>query len=103
MLIMKRRAGEAILIGEDIEIRLEHIGRTRVRIGIIAPRGVAVVAKEVKVVGEENRAAADGATVAALLASLSGGAGGRAVARLLESQPAAGEGAPERLSPASKT
>ncbi len=75
MLIMKRRAGEAILIGDDIEIRIDQIGRTRVRIAISAPRGVPVVAKEVKVVGEENRAAAVGGSVAALLASL--GAGGR--------------------------
>jgi hypothetical protein len=34
MLMMKRRQGEAILIGDDIEIHLAHIGRTRVKIGI---------------------------------------------------------------------
>jgi carbon storage regulator len=95
MLIMKRRAGEAILIGDDIEIRLEHIGRTRVRIGIVAPRGVAVVAKEVKVVGEENRAAAVGGNVAALVASVSGVAGGRAVARLVGTRSATGKAAPD--------
>lgn len=58
MLMMKRRAGEAILIGEEIEIHLAHIGRTRVKIGIKAPREMAVVAKEVRLVGEENRSAA---------------------------------------------
>lgn len=59
MLMMKRRVGEAILIGEDIEIHLAHIGRTRVKIGIKAPREVPVVAREVKLVTEENRFAAN--------------------------------------------
>jgi len=58
MLMMKRRAGESILIGDDIEIHLAHIGRTRVKIGIQAPRDVPVVAKEVKLVRDQNRAAA---------------------------------------------
>jgi len=56
--MMKRRAGEAILIGEEIEIHLAHIGRTRVKVGIKAPRDMVVVAKEVKLVTEENRSAA---------------------------------------------
>jgi carbon storage regulator len=59
MLMMKRRAGESILIGDDIEIHLAHIGRSRVKIGIVAPRNIPVVAKEVKLVRDENRAAAD--------------------------------------------
>jgi len=59
MLMMKRRAGESILIGDDIEIHLAHIGRTRVKIGIQAPRNVSVVAKEIKLVRDQNRAAAD--------------------------------------------
>ena len=59
MLMMRRRAGESILIGEDIEIHIAHIGRTRVKIAIDAPRTVRVVAKEVEVVGRQNRAAAE--------------------------------------------
>lgn len=59
MLMMKRRAGESILIGDDIEIHLAHIGRSRVKIGIQAPRNIPVVAKEVKLVRDQNRAAAD--------------------------------------------
>ena len=58
MLIMSRRQGETILIGNDIEIVIAHIGRSRVKVGIRAPRQLPVVAKEVKLVGEENRAAA---------------------------------------------
>jgi carbon storage regulator len=66
MLMMKRRQGESILIGDDIEIHLAHIGRTRVKIGINAPRHLAVVAKEVRVVGDENRAAAQAVAAADL-------------------------------------
>ena len=58
MLIMARRQGESILIGRDIEIVIAHIGRSRVKVGIRAPREMQVVAQEVRVVGEENRAAA---------------------------------------------
>ena len=64
--MMSRRAGETILIGDDIEIVITHIGRTRVRVGIRAPREVAVVAHEVKLVGDENRAAASGLPATAL-------------------------------------
>jgi carbon storage regulator len=58
MLMMSRREGETILIGEDIEIVIAQIGRSRVRVGIRAPRSVPVVAKEIKLVCEENVAAA---------------------------------------------
>jgi len=58
MLMMSRRQGETILIGDDIEIVIAHIGRSRVKVGIRAPRQLPVVAQEVKLVGEENRAAA---------------------------------------------
>lgn len=58
MLMMSRREGEVILIGDEIEIVIAHIGRTRVKVGIRAPRETAVLAREVKLVGDENRAAA---------------------------------------------
>ena len=57
MLMMSRREGETILIGDDIEIVIAHIGRSRVRVGIRAPRATAVQARELKLVREENRAA----------------------------------------------
>ncbi len=82
--MMKRRAGESILIGDDIEIHLAHIGRTRVKIGIQAPRSVTVVAKEVKLVRDQNRAAA---------ASHIGGALARLVARAVSNR-AQGNGPP---------
>jgi carbon storage regulator len=65
MLVMSRRQGETILIGGEIEIIIAHIGRSRVKVGIRAPRQMPVVARELKLVSEENRAAA-GATQEAL-------------------------------------
>jgi carbon storage regulator len=58
MLMMSRREGEVILIGEDVELVIAHIGRTRVKVGIRAPRSMAVIARELKLVREENLAAA---------------------------------------------
>jgi len=34
MLMMARRQGETILIGDEIEVVIAHIGRSRVRVGI---------------------------------------------------------------------
>jgi carbon storage regulator len=58
MLMMSRREGEVILIGGDIEILIARIGRSRVKVGIRAPRSVSVVAREVQLVRDENLAAA---------------------------------------------
>lgn len=55
---MSRRQGETILIGDQIEIVIAHIGRSRVKVGIRAPRQVPVIAREVKLVREENLTAA---------------------------------------------
>jgi len=59
MLMMKRRQGEAILIGDDIEIQLAHIGRSKVKLAIRAPRHLRVIAKEIQQVRNENQAAAE--------------------------------------------
>ena len=58
MLMMSRREGETILIGDEIEIVIAHVGRTRVKVGIRAPRDMPVIAREVKLVREQNRTAA---------------------------------------------
>jgi len=46
MLVTLRRQGEALLIGDDIEITVVHIGRSRVRVGIRAPRQYRVLPGE---------------------------------------------------------
>ncbi len=58
MLVMLRRKGDVILIGGDIEIVIAQISRSKVKVGIRAPREIPVIAREVKLVGEENVAAA---------------------------------------------
>ena len=59
MLMMSRREGETILIGDEIEIVIARIGRTRVKVGIRAPRETLVIAREVKLVRDENLRAAN--------------------------------------------
>jgi carbon storage regulator len=63
---MTRREGESIRIGDDIELVFTNIGRSRVRVGIRAPRWMPVVSREVKLVREENLAASSGPSPAAL-------------------------------------
>ena len=58
MLVMRRREGESILIGQDIEIRILAINGSRVKIGIEAPRSIPVLAREAELVRTENLAAA---------------------------------------------
>ena len=72
MLVMQRREGESILIGDDVEIRILAINGSRVKVGIAAPRSIPVLAREVHLVRAENIAAAalSSTTAAALIASL---------------------------------
>ena len=59
MLTLTRREGESIAIGDDIEITIVDVGRGKVRIGISAPRHLAILRSEVLVrIEEENRRAA---------------------------------------------
>jgi len=58
MLVIRRRAGESILIAGDIEIEVLETTPTRVKLGIRAPREVDVVRKEVGIIAGENLSAA---------------------------------------------
>lgn len=81
MLMMSRREGETILIGDEIEIVIAHVGRSRVKVGIRAPRAMPVIAREVKLVREENVAAAarSDAALSDLIARLRPGIQGSAI------------------------
>jgi carbon storage regulator len=72
MLVMQRREGESILIGDDVEIRILAVNGSRVKVGIEAPRSVPVLAREVHLVRAENLAAAHASSkaAAAMVASL---------------------------------
>ncbi|MCP5415079.1 MAG: carbon storage regulator CsrA [Chromatiaceae bacterium] len=46
MLILSRRPGEQLLIGDDILIEVLEVSGTQVRLGITAPREVTVLREE---------------------------------------------------------
>ena len=59
MLVVTRKQGESILIGDDIEISVSKIEDGRVKIAIQAPREMAILRKELyKEVEKENIEAA---------------------------------------------
>ena len=59
MLIVARRKGQRIRIGENIEVVVTEISRGEVRLGIVAPKQVPVVREEMRrAVEDANRAAA---------------------------------------------
>jgi carbon storage regulator len=62
MLVLTRKVGESLLIGDNIEITLVRIEGDQVRIGVSAPRSVAVYRKELlDEVRQENLRAAQAA------------------------------------------
>jgi carbon storage regulator len=66
MLILTRRPGERVVIGEDILVTVMGVSGHTVRLGIEAPRGVSIYREEIWLaVKEENReaAAAEGGQV----------------------------------------
>lgn len=58
MLVIRRRIGESLLIGDGIEVQVLEATGAQVKLGIRAPREVSVLRKEIKVVGEQNQASA---------------------------------------------
>lgn len=47
MLILTRKIGESIVIGDDIIIKIVETGKNSIRIGIDAPREITVLRQEV--------------------------------------------------------
>jgi carbon storage regulator len=65
MLIVNRKVGERIVIGGGIEIVVTEVTARKVRLGIVAPRGVSVLRGEVHdEVAAANASALDPSTVA---------------------------------------
>jgi len=59
VLIITRRPGEKIMLGEDISIQVMEIVGNQVRIGVQAPKSVPVYREEIwEAVRAENQAAA---------------------------------------------
>ena len=58
MLILSRRVGESITIGDDIVVTVVAVGGNQIRLGIEAPRQVRVLRQEiVQAIKDENHAA----------------------------------------------
>ena len=58
MLVIRRRPGEALMIGDESEIEILEISGSHVKLGIRAPKSIPVARKEIYVVGRQNQAAA---------------------------------------------
>jgi carbon storage regulator len=66
MLLIRRHAGQAIRIGDEIEIHISELTPSRVTIGISAPRDVLVTRSELALTEGQNLAAADSVSPEAL-------------------------------------
>jgi carbon storage regulator len=78
MLVIRRRAGEAVLIGDTVEITIVDVTASRVKLGIEAPVDIPILRKEIQLAARQNVAAAEGASpadVEMLLAALRRGSG----------------------------
>jgi carbon storage regulator len=58
MLVLRRRAGESVLIGYDIEVEVLAVTQQGAKIGIRAPRDTIVLRKELKITQKQNTEAA---------------------------------------------
>jgi carbon storage regulator len=57
MLVIRRRAGESFLIEGDIEVEVLEISSSQVKLGIVAPRNISILRKEVHITRQQNQAA----------------------------------------------
>ncbi len=57
--MIRRRAGESLMIGDNVEVEILEIESSQVKIGIRAPREVAVLRKEIHLTAEQNRSASE--------------------------------------------
>lgn len=67
MLVISRRKGQSVTIGDEIELVVTELHRSTVKLGIRAPRGLAVLRGEIREsIEEANRAAAASSVEAAV-------------------------------------
>ena len=59
MLILQRKAGESLFIGDEIEVSVLSVEAGRVRLAIDAPKSVSILRSELKIAADTNREAAD--------------------------------------------
>jgi carbon storage regulator len=66
MLIIRRKPHESVLIGQDVEVHILDSSAGKVTLGIVAPRHVRVLRKEIVETFDQNRAAAQAEPALAL-------------------------------------
>jgi len=57
MLVLQRKIGQSILIGEDITLTVQEITSDKVRISIDAPKEIKIIREELKLAEESNQEA----------------------------------------------
>ena len=68
MLILQRKSGESLQIGEDITVTVVSVDNNRVRLAISAPNSVSILRSELVAARQVNQdSAAEGAAPQALL------------------------------------
>lgn len=94
MLVISRRKGQRIAIGDEIELVVTELHRSSVKLGIRAPRGYAVLRGEVRdSIEEANREAAETVfETMELDTSIAAASPGKAPTDLLKVRQTAGEG-----------
>ena len=66
MLIITRRPGEKLMVGDDVVIEVIEVSGSSVRIGIAAPKSIPVYREEIYTAVKEENAAAAAADAAQL-------------------------------------
>lgn len=55
MLVLTRKVGESLIIGDDIEIKIVEVNQKSVKVGIDAPKSITVYRKEIyEAIKQEN-------------------------------------------------
>ena len=57
MLVIRRRSGESLMIGDSIEIEILDCTHSQVKLGIRAPKEIIVLRKEIHLTGQQNQLA----------------------------------------------
>jgi carbon storage regulator len=57
MLVIRRRAGESVFIGDEVEIEILEMTGSQVKLGIRAPKHITVLRKEIRSIRQANLAA----------------------------------------------
>jgi carbon storage regulator len=66
MLVIRRRPGESVFIGDDVEIEVLDSSPSYVKLGIRAPKDVLVLRREIHLTQQQNRTASQEISDAAL-------------------------------------